>query len=189
MVHRMAKQVESQRIFGVEECIPSYCSLGIVYDPGLISFRDLENELRSLETKLIDSIDFHPKRVEIPVCYGGEWGPDLQFVAAHNHLSQEEVIKIHSEREYQVFLLGFMPGFPYLGELPFSIATPRLTDPRDRVAAGSVAIGGSQTGIYPIESPGGWRIIGRTALKLFDPAREFPFLLNAGDAPARGPPR
>ncbi len=180
-VHRLARDVESRKVFGVEECIPSYRSLGIMYNPSLISFRKLENELQSLGSGLTDSPSFCPKRIEIPVCYGGKWGPDLGFVAAHNHLSPEEVIRIHCLKEYHVFLIGFVPGFPYLGELPPSIAAPRLSDPRNRVPAGSVAIGGCQTGIYPIETPGGWRIIGRTSLRLFDPSREVPFLLSAGD--------
>jgi inhibitor of KinA len=180
-VHRLARILESQRISGVVECIPSYRTLGVVYDPVLIPFRDLADRLRALSNEVTVLPSFMPKRVEIPVCYGGEFGPDLDFVASHNQRSPEEVVKIHSEKEYQVFLIGFAPGFPYLGELPSTIAAPRLPEPRRCVPAGSVAIGGSQTGIYPIESPGGWRIIGRTSLRLFDPGREFPFLLNAGD--------
>jgi inhibitor of KinA len=180
-VHRLARVLESQRILGVVECIPAYRTLGVVYDPILVPPGYLADRLRALSNEVTPLPSLMPKRVEIPVCYGGEFGPDLDFVASHNQRSPEEVIQIHSGKEYQVFLIGFTPGFPYLGELPSAIAAPRLPEPRRCVPAGSVAIGGLQTGIYPIESPGGWRIIGRTSLRLFDLERESPFLLNTGD--------
>ena len=119
--------------------------------------------------------------IEIPVCYGGEFGPDLHDVAAHNHLKNEEVIELHSSANYLVYFLGFAPGFPYLGGMPREIAAPRLSTPRTQVLAGSVAIGGHQTGVYPVSSPGGWRIIGRTYLQLFVTARNPPTLLQMGD--------
>jgi KipI family sensor histidine kinase inhibitor len=122
-----------------------------------------------------------PRRVEIPVKYGGEEGPDLGFVAAHNHLSEAEVIRMHASHEYPVYLMGFTPGFPYLGGLDPAIAAPRLSAPRSLVPGGSVGIAGEQTGIYPQDSPGGWRIIGRTRLRLFDLTRDPPFLLAPGD--------
>jgi inhibitor of KinA len=122
-----------------------------------------------------------PRTMEIPVRYGGADGPDLEEVAALNHLSAEEVIAIHSGAEYLVHFLGFSPGFPYLGGMPESIAAPRLETPRRSVPAGSVAIGGRQTGIYPTASPGGWRIIGRTPLRLFQPEADPPVLLQMGD--------
>ena len=119
--------------------------------------------------------------VEIPVRYGGEFGPDLPDVARHTGLTPERVIEMHAAAEYLVYFLGFAPGFAYLGGLPPELATPRLSAPRKRVPAGSVAIGGNQTGVYPIESPGGWRIIGHTDAKLFDPSAAEPVLLRMGD--------
>ncbi len=122
-----------------------------------------------------------PRRVEVPVVYGGEFGPDLEFVARHNGLSPEEVIRRHTARDYPVYLVGFTPGFPYLGGLDETIAAPRLSSPRPRVPAGSVGIAGQQTGIYSVDSPGGWRLIGWTPLRLFDPLRHPPALLAPGD--------
>jgi KipI family sensor histidine kinase inhibitor len=115
------------------------------------------------------------------VRYGGEDGPDLQAVASHHHISAREVVRIHADRDYTVFMMGFTPGFAYMGRLDDAIATPRLETPRTRVAAGSVGIAGAQTGVYPIDSPGGWRLIGRTSLRLFDPAADSPFLFSPGD--------
>ena len=122
-----------------------------------------------------------PRRVEIPVCYGGEYGPDLEYVAELNGRTVEEVIAIHSGADYLVYFLGFSPGFPYLGGMPESIAAPRMPAPRKRVPAGSVAIGGNQTGIYPMASPGGWRIIGRTPVRLFRADAEPAVLVEMGD--------
>ena len=119
--------------------------------------------------------------VRVPVCYGGAHGPDLEFVAAHAGLTTDEVVALHSAVAYLVYMLGFTPGFAYLGGMTERIAAPRLDSPRTRIPAGSVGIAGAQTGIYPIESPGGWRLIGRTPLRLFDPRSERPFLLAAGD--------
>ena len=122
------------------------------------------------------------KRIfEIPVCYGGEYGPDIQNIAEHAGLSQEEVIQIHSSRDYLIYMLGFLPGFTYLGGLDERLHTPRLANPRIRIPAGSVGIGGSQTGIYPLDSPGGWQLMGMTPGKTYDPARETPILVEAGD--------
>jgi len=121
------------------------------------------------------------RRVEIPVCYGGEWGPDLDFVARHAGLTTAEVIRRHAAAEYTVYMMGFLPGFPYLGGLDVSIAAPRLETPRRRVPAGSVGIAGEQTGIYPLASPGGWRLIGRTEVALFDLTARPPCLLAPGD--------
>ncbi|UII54355.1 5-oxoprolinase subunit PxpB [Cytobacillus spongiae] len=119
--------------------------------------------------------------IRIPVCYGGEFGPDLENVANYHQLSTEEVIKIHTESEYFVYMIGFAPGFPYLGGLPDTLATPRLETPRLKIPARSVGIGGGQTGVYPISTPGGWQIIGCTPLELFTPEKEIPSLLRSGD--------
>ena len=121
------------------------------------------------------------KVYEIPVCYGGEYGPDLENIAEHAGLSVEEVIKIHSSRDYLIYMLGFLPGFCYLGGLDERIHTPRLANPRIKISAGSVGIGGSQTGIYPLDSPGGWQLMGMTPVKTYDPEREVPILVEAGD--------
>ena len=121
------------------------------------------------------------KVYEIPVCYGGEYGPDIQNIADHAGLSVEEVIDIHTSRDYLIYMLGFLPGFTYLGGLDERIHTPRLANPRIKIAAGSVGIGGSQTGIYPMDSPGGWQLMGLTPVKTYDPEREIPILVEAGD--------
>jgi len=122
-----------------------------------------------------------PEIVEIPVCYGGEYGPDLGFVAEHNGLSQEEVIKIHSEGRYLTYMVGFAPGFPYLGGLSEKIAAPRKESPRLKIPEGTVGIAGNQTGVYPITTPGGWQLIGRTPFRLFHPGKNPPTLLKAGN--------
>lgn len=159
---------------------PAYSSILISFDPQSIQVHDLTEWLQLQISKTKQ--EMLPKReVEIPVCYGGEFGPDLADVAAHNGLSSDEAILIHTSASYLVYFLGFAPGFPYLGGMLSSIATPRLPKPRARVPAGSVAIGGSQTGIYPVSTPGGWRIIGRTPLKLFDPEKTPPTLFQMGD--------
>jgi len=165
---------------GVVESVPTYRSLLVYYEPQLVCAEDLIAGLDRLARKAGESELPPPVVIEIPTIYGGEYGQDLDFVARHNGLSPEEVIRLHSEKDYLVYMLGFIPGFPYLGGMSPRIRTPRLATPRARIPAGSVGIAGSQTGIYPAESPGGWRIIGRTQLKLFDPARKPPALLQAG---------
>jgi KipI family sensor histidine kinase inhibitor len=165
----------------IKEIVPTYRSIIIHYDSLKISFKELKNKIIEAGNTKNNSIEKEPNIVEIPVLYGGEVGPDLEEVAKHNNLSVEEVIKIHSSEEYLIYMLGFTPGFPYLGGMDEKIATPRLEKPRLKIQAGSVGIAGSQTGIYPMESPGGWQLIGRTPLDIFDPQSENPFLLNAGD--------
>ena len=180
-VRAMAIALGQQTPQGVVEIIPTYRSLLILYDPFLTNPPQLEEALLRLEERLSETEIPPPKTVEIPVCYGGEFGPDLEFVAQSHGLSPEEVIRLHSEPVYQVYMIGFTPGFPFLGGLPKILHTPRRETPRTRVPAGSVGIANDQTGIYPIESPGGWQLIGRTPLKIFDPKRSNPFLLKAGD--------
>ena len=165
----------------VKESLPAYRSLAVNYDPLKISFDELVRKLQAVELELTETSQKGTRQIDIPVCYGGKWGPDLEFVARANQLSPDQVVKIHSSGEYVVYFLGFSPGFPYLGGMSESIASPRLDRPRSRVPAGSVAIGGSQTGIYSIEGPGGWRIIGRTPRVLFRPHDEAPFLIQSGD--------
>ena len=168
-------------IAGIVETIPTYRSLLIQYDPGVISYKSLEGKLKKLLARL-DSVEIPPSEVlEVPVLYGGEeMGPDLKFVAEKDKMSEEEVIKLHSEPEYLIYMLGFTPGFTYLGGLNDAIETPRLKTPRVKIPAGSVGIAGKQTGVYPIDSPGGWQLIGRTPLKMYDADREKPILPEAG---------
>ncbi len=166
---------------GVVECIPAYASVLILYDPlrvGMSAVKDwAENACQNLES----DAERHPKRIEIVVRYGGAEGPDLPFVAEYHGVSLADVIEKHTGRVYRVGMMGFMPGFAYLLGLDPSIATPRLATPRTHVPAGSVGIAGSQTGIYPLDAPGGWQLIGRTDQVLFDPVNEPYFALSPGD--------
>lgn len=187
-VHALATLFRHDSPNGFREAVPTYCSLLIHYDPLLASYRDaagwVEEKLQQigeLQISRNSSSDFS-RVLEIPTVYGGDSGQDLEFVARHNHLSVEDVVRIHNGTAYRVYMMGFTPGFPYMGLLDPAIDTPRLDSPRAFVRAGSVGIAGRQTGIYPIDSPGGWRIIGHTALALFDLKREPPFLLSPGDA-------
>ena len=175
---------------GVSELVPAYTTVTVFYDPwlavqsgapeagvadwlaGVVRDR-LKNPPKMEKAK--------PRTVEVPVCYGGDFGPDLGLVAKQAKLSPEEVIKRHAKAEYLVYLIGFAPGFPYLGGLPKELATPRHARPRMSVPPGSVGIAGNQTGIYPLSTPGGWNLIGRTPLRLFQPAEDPPSLLRAGD--------
>jgi inhibitor of KinA len=166
---------------GVIEVIPTYRSLLISYDPELSSPDKLRSALEKLERHLEEIEIAPPATVDIPICYGGDFGPDIGFVAEHNKLSVDEVIDLHSLPEYRIYMIGFTPGFPFLGGLDDRLATPRLETPRTKVPAGSVGIANNQTGMYPVESPGGWRLIGRTPLTLFAPGRANPFLYRAGD--------
>lgn len=160
---------------------PAYCSVLIAFDPLQASFNEVESSVRDLLDGEKSDLIPPPRRIEIPVCYDEEFGPDLADVATMTGLSTGEVIRIHAGGKYDVSFIGFTPGFGYLGGMSPRIAAPRLPTPRTRVPAGSVAIGGNQTGIYPIATPGGWRIIGRTPLPLFVPERASPSLLALGD--------
>lgn len=172
--------LQNSGIPGIVETVPSYRALMIHYDPGVILYDPLVQKLKSLLNRL-DKIALLPSDVlEIPVLYGGEAGPDLEFVAQHAKKTPEEVIRIHSAPEYLIYMLGFTPGFTYLGGMSKDIATPRLTTPRVNIPAGSVGIAGAQTGVYPIDSPGGWQLIGRTPVRMYDPDRETPILPQAG---------
>ena len=173
--------MREQHINGVTDVIPAFCSLLINYDPRVISYEQIKRRMEALVKIDVTAGDTRKRVFEIPVCYGGEYGPDIQNIADHAGLSVEEVIQIHTSRDYLIYMLGFLPGFTYLGGLDERIHTPRLDNPRIRIPAGSVGIGGSQTGIYPMDSPGGWQLMGMTPVKTYDPDREVPILVEAGD--------
>ena len=166
---------------GVTEWIPAYTSLLVLYDPLQVQRIAVENWVRSCLDSLTTFVNQSANRVEILVHYGGEDGPDLPFVAEYHGLTPAQVIEKHAEPIYQVGMMGFMPGFAYLLGLDPALATPRLETPRTHIPAGSVGIAGQQTGVYPLASPGGWRLIGRTDQVLFDPQCEPYFRLSPGD--------
>lgn len=179
LVH-LKNELEKMEIAGVTEIVISYTSLIIYYDIFKTTGKDVESTLEGIDLDRLEAQSFEYKLVEIPVCYGGEYGPDLERFD-DNGLSPEEVIELHSDTEYLVYMLGFMPGFPYLGGLDEKLFKARLDNPRTSIPAGSVGIGGKQTGMYPFTSPGGWNLLGRTPIPLFDEKREPQILYEAGD--------
>lgn len=168
----LAQEIQRQRGEGIIEIVPSFAALLVGYDPLVTTCQKVSELIQRLAASLGKVKCSQGKIVEIPVCYGGSYGEDLPFVAEHAGLTEQEVIDIHSGRTYLIYMLGFLPGFPYLGGLDERLFTPRLATPRTKIPEGAVGIGGEQTGIYPMESPGGWQLIGRTPLKLFDPGME-----------------
>lgn len=165
----------------VIETVPAYCTVLVHYDPFATTYNQIKTIIEEKISLLDDSTHRPSRRLEIPVLYGNASGLDFEPVATTLALSPSELIRLHSEREYTVYMMGFTPGFPYLGILNEKLTLPRMSTPRTHVPAGSVAIAGSQTGIYPVDSPGGWHIIGHTPLKLFDPTSDTPFLFAPGD--------
>ena len=184
-INRKVRQIflalEKAPIDGITEVIPTYRSILIFYDPFQINPKRLREEIIDRENKLDKSEIPPPETTEIQVAYGGDFGPDLEFVAQHNGLTPEEVIQIHTSETYLIYMLGFTPGFPFLGGLSERIFAPRRENPRQLVPAGSVGIANNQTGVYPIDSPGGWQLIGKTPIKLYDPTGSPPILLKAGN--------
>jgi inhibitor of KinA len=183
-----AAYLEKHPFRGMIEYVPAYTTVTIYYDLWIVSeggkkeaYGIVENTIRQILPAVETRVKPSPGTLEIPVCYGGEFGPDLPFVAGYHQLTEEEVIHLHTSARYQVFMIGFAPGFPYLGGMHPAIATPRKEIPRPLVPAGSVGIADSQTGVYSLATPGGWQLIGRTRLSLFDPGRQDPSLLKAGD--------
>ena len=176
-----AENLTDDPIEGITELVPTFCSLMVYYNPLIVSFDKLSARLNS-KLRAVGEVDLTVRKiVQIPVCYGGEFGPDLKNVADHAGLTEDEVIQMHSSHDYLIDMLGFLPGFAYLGGLDPRLHTPRLATPRTLIDAGSVGIGGAQTGIYPLASPGGWQIIGRTPLRPYDPDRSEPILYAAGE--------
>ena len=180
-VRKLSLTLMENPLEGLVEIVPTYRSLLIIYDPLKISVATLQHRVEDLHKKIKEMQIPEPKTMEIPVAYGGEYGPDLEWVAQYHKISPEEVIQLHTETVYQVYMIGFTPGFPYMGELPERLATPRRETPRTVIHSGSIAIAQRQTGIYPVESPGGWHILGRTPLNLFNPVHSPPSLLEMGD--------
>lgn len=195
-IHKKVKHLslllENSPFPGFIEAVPSYNSLTVYYHPLTVCSLNPAYAKKSpyqivcgFLSKLVDSVGTHQtfkqRQIDIPVLYGGEYGPDIEYVASFNRLSVDEVIRLHSSAEYLVYMLGFAPGFSFMGGMDEQIATPRKESPRLAIPTGSVGIAGKQTGIYPLETPGGWQIIGRTPLDLFLPDCSPPTLLQSGD--------
>lgn len=193
-VKALTSYLDSHPFEGMIECMPAFCSVTVYYDPvkvrnlqinytekNQLSYKIVESLMQEILLTLDYSLSNKSRIVEIPVCYGSEFGPDLEYVAEYNKLNIDEVIEIHSSGEYLVYMIGFAPGFPYLGGMSEQISAPRRQSPRMVIPEGSVGIAGIQTGVYPISTPGGWQLIGRTPLKLFRPNEDSPSLLQSGD--------
>ena len=180
-VNFLAGKLREENIPGVGELIPTFCSLLVNYAPDQIKYKELFLILSKILTEA-GSAEKKPSRLlHIPCCYGGHFGPDMDFAVRHTGLSKEEIISLHSAPVYKVFMLGFLPGFVYLGGLDPRLELPRLKNPRLAIPRGSVGIGGKQTGVYPLASPGGWQLLGATPLEFYDPQRTEPILCRAGD--------
>ncbi|RAP25832.1 Allophanate hydrolase 2 subunit 1 [Brevibacillus laterosporus] len=192
LVQAFASHIEQHPFPGMIEFVPAFTSVAIYYDPVTVkqisnqkpestAYEIVLNNVRRLLAGQTSQLEVHTRLIEIPVCYGGEYGPDLEEVAKYHQITPEEVIRIHTSAMYKVFMIGFAPGFPYLGGMSAELATPRRASPRLQIPMGSVGIGGEQTGVYPIVTPGGWQLIGRTPLALFRPKQNPPSYLQAGD--------
>lgn len=177
----LASKIGSDGIKGVSESVPTFCSMTIYFDPFVISRKKLEKKILKIIDSYKESSGEKRRVFLIPVCYEGEYAPDMESVSKLTALSKEEIIKIHTSTDYLIYMLGFLPGFPYLGGMDKRIEAPRLDTPRTVIPAGAVGIGGKQTGIYPLASPGGWQLIGRTPVKVYDPERAEPIVYKAGD--------
>lgn len=181
-VRALQLTLEQMQLHGVTEMVPAYCSLMIHYDPLKLSYQELEDTIRSLAAQ-VGEAPLPPGTVtQIPVLYGGEWGPDLTEVARMEGITEEEVIRRHSAQPGFIYMIAFAPGLPYIGSLEDTFSVPRRTSPREKLPAGSVTIWQSQTTVFPVEQPGGWNVIGRTPLRLFDKNNlQSPCLLQAGN--------
>jgi inhibitor of KinA len=178
---RLADALTREGIPGVRDAVPTYRSVAVYFDPLRVDYERLRNYLDAVDHEAEVAAESSSEAIRLPVCYGGDLGPDLGEVAAFAGITEQQVIKLHAGGSYRVYMLGFVPGFAYMCPVDSRIAMPRRPTPRVRVPLGSVGIGGIQTGVYPAETPGGWRLIGRTPIKPFDPVRAKPFLMKAGD--------
>lgn len=177
----LAAKLNSKSIRGIRESVPTFCSITVYFDPFVISAGKIKRKILKI-IKSYQEGSAEKKRVFlIPVCYDGEYAPDMKDVCAFTGLSERQVVDIHTSCDYLIYMLGFLPGFPYLGGMDKRIEVPRLDTPRTAIPAGAVGIGGKQTGVYPLASPGGWRLIGRTPVKVYDPERTEPIVYRAGD--------
>jgi KipI family sensor histidine kinase inhibitor len=180
-VRQLLRLLEAEPLQGIRNLHPAYCSVLVKFDPRQRRHEELEEILEQYLARLDGVTLPEPRHVEIPVCYGGEHGPDLNDVSAMHGLTPAQTIELHSSSTYLVYFLGFVPGFAYLGELPEALVTPRLATPRRSVPPGSVGIAGNQTGVYPVATPGGWRLLGRTPIAMFRPEKDGLSLLSIGD--------
>jgi inhibitor of KinA len=180
-LRKLLRLFELKPVPGIRNLHPAYCSLLVDFDPQKLRHAELEAILRSYLGRVGTVQLPNPQQLEIPTCYGGEFGPDLDDVAALRGMTPAQAIELHASVTYVVYFLGFVPGFAYLGELPEALATPRLPSPRRSTPPGSVGIAGNQTGVYPFAVPGGWRLIGRTPIAMFRPDRKNMSFLSIGD--------
>ena len=180
-VAALAGAIDRSALTGIVDVVPAYATVLIEFDPGVTDGDAIEDAVRELVSAGVPATEHEPRTLIIPVAYGGELGPDLADVAAALSLTPARVIELHAGAEYRVAFMGFSPGWAYLMGTPPELSIPRRQEPRTRVPAGSVSLGGGQTGVYPSESPGGWHLLGRTPLRMFDPVRSEPFLLQPGD--------
>lgn len=181
-VHALAAFIRNRRISGIREVLPTFRSLMIFYDSNTITYRTILKEIRKFKKLTAENKEKEEKKVLlVPCCYGSAFGPDLKEMAAALNMSEQEIIQIHTQNNYKIYMIGFLPGFVYLGNLDERIHAPRLETPRTAIPARSVGIGGSQTGVYPLQSPGGWRLIGSTPLDFYNPKSPEPILCKAGE--------
>ncbi|WP_101842962.1 5-oxoprolinase subunit PxpB [Halobacillus sp. Marseille-P3879] len=186
-VRLLSQLLDDQQPDWMVEYIPAFTTVTIFYNPVVLSgnkklpYEQVKENIAELMTSVKTEGAGNPRTVEIPVCYGGDFGPDLEFVAEHNNITPEEVIRLHKSGNYSVYMIGFAPGFPFIGGMSEKIAAPRRDSPRLEIPERTVGIAGKQTGVYPIETPGGWQLIGRTPKRLFTPEADIPSLLQAGD--------
>ncbi len=180
-VRSLTDALEEYGVPGVFDFLPTYRSVLVYFDPLVATSGEVQDGIERLLQRAQSTDTSTRNVVHLPTLYGGDLGPDIAFVAQHSGIDEQEVIRMHSGTDYLVYMMGFSPGFAYLGGLDERLATPRLQSPRTEIPPGAVGIAETQTGVYPVASPGGWQLIGRTPVRLFDPARERPVLLNAGD--------